>query len=401
MAVIGVVCEYNPFHRGHLLQLERARAALGEESPVACVMSGDFVQRGEAAVYAKSARAEAACRCGADLVAELPLPWSLASAEGFARGAVSLLGALGATHLSFGSETGELEPLVELARTLLDPAFTARVKALMAEDASLSYAAAREKAAAERLGQRALLLRRPNDILAVEYLKALYDLRLELSPLPVLREGALHDRTGTDDGPRSSSELREWIRAGKSPEGEIPPAAAAVFSREKERGREIADQAALESALLSRLRMLDEEDFLALPDARDGLGRRLYRAVGEGSSLDAVLAAAKTKRYAMSRLRRMCLCAAVGVREGMSRSLPPYARILAAGPRGRELLAALRENGEVPVLTKPAAVRSLGRDCEAIFTLGARAHDLYVLGFSAREERRAGADWRTGPAIVE
>lgn len=401
MAVIGVVCEYNPFHRGHQLQLERAREILGAESPVICVMSGDFVQRGEAALYAKSARAEAACRSGADLVVELPLPWSLSSAEGFARGAVSLLGALGATHLSFGSETGELQPLEELAETLLDPAFTARVKALMAEDASLSYAAARERAAEERLGERARLLRGPNDILAVEYLKALYDLRLELEPLPILREGAPHDGEGTGTGPRSASELRKWIRAGRDPEGEIPPAAAVVFSRERQRGREMADPSVLEVALLSRLRMLDEEDFLSLPDAGDGLGRRLYRAVGEESSLDAVLAAAKTKRYAMARLRRMCLCAALGVREGMSRGLPPYARILAESSRGRELLHRLRESAELPILTKPAAVRGLGRECEALFTLGAKAHDLYVLGYPAKGERRPGADWRTGPVILE
>lgn len=401
MAVIGIVCEYNPFHRGHQLHMEMARAALGQETPVVCVMSGDFVQRGEAAVYAKSARAEAACRSGADLVAELPLPWSLSSAEGFARGAVSLLGALGATHLSFGSESGELRPLEELAQTLLDPAFTAEVKALMAADASLSFAAARERAAETRLGERAQLLRRPNDILAVEYLKAIYDLRLELEPLPVLRQGALHDRDWTGGGPRSAAELRQWIRSGRSLEGEIPPEAEAVFSRERERGRELADPAALEQALLSRLRMLDEEDFLALPDAGDGLGRRLYRAVGEECGLDAVLAVAKTKRYAMARLRRMCLCAALGVREGMSRGLPPYARILAANARGRELLHDLRESAEIPILTKPAAVRSMGRDCEALFTLGAKAHDLYVLGFPAQGERRSGADWRTGPVIVE
>lgn len=401
MAVIGIVCEYNPFHRGHQLHMEKARAALGEESAVICVMSGDFVQRGEAAVYAKSARAEAACRAGADLVAELPLPWSLSSAEGFARGGVSLLGALGATHLAFGSETGELRPLEDLAQTLLDPGLTAAAKELLARDASLSFAAAREQAAQARLGDTAQLLRQPNNILAVEYLKAIYDLRLEMEPLPILREGAGHDQEQTGAGPRAASELRKRLRAGKSLEGEIPPEAAAVFSRERQRGREIADPAALEHAVLSRLRMLDEEVFLELPAAGDGLGRRLFRAVGEECSLDAVLAAAKSKRYPLARLRRMCLCAALGVREGMSRALPPYARILAVNARGRELLHGLREQSEVPILTKPAAVRNLGRECEELFTLGARAHDLYVLGYPAKEERRPGGDWRTGPVIVE
>ena len=111
MKAVGIVCEYNPFHRGHLWQLQASREAAGENAALVCALSGDFVQRGEAAVYSKFARAEAACRCGADLVLELPLPWCLASAERFARGAVGMLGALGVDFLSFGSETGELGPL--------------------------------------------------------------------------------------------------------------------------------------------------------------------------------------------------------------------------------------------------------------------------------------------------
>ena len=126
--VLGVVCEYNPFHQGHLYQLAESRRAAGEDSTIVCAMSGDFVQRGEAAICAKFARAEAAVACGADLVAELPLPWCLSSAEGFARGAVGLLNALGAERLCFGSETGELAPLEELARLLQEPDFLEAVK---------------------------------------------------------------------------------------------------------------------------------------------------------------------------------------------------------------------------------------------------------------------------------
>ena len=136
--VLGVVCEYNPFHRGHLYQLEESRRAAGEDSVLICAMSGDFVQRGEAAVYSKFARAEAAVACGADLVVELPLPWCLSSAEGFARGGVGLLGALGVERLCFGSETGETEPLEELARLVTEPEFLDAVKNRLAADATLS-----------------------------------------------------------------------------------------------------------------------------------------------------------------------------------------------------------------------------------------------------------------------
>ena len=180
--VIGIVAEYNPFHNGHARLIEQTRAQLGAACPVVCVMSGDFVQRGSPAVYSKFARAEAAARSGADLVLELPLPWSLSSAEGFARGAVGLLGSLGVvTHLSFGSECGELEPLQRVAQVLLDPLLGEDLRAELRS--GIPFAAARQQAVARRVGALAELLQAPNNILAVEYLKAIYDQRLELHPL--------------------------------------------------------------------------------------------------------------------------------------------------------------------------------------------------------------------------
>ena len=396
MAVIGVVCEYNPFHRGHLLHLERCRAALGEDSRVICVMSGDFVQRGEAAVYDKFARAEAACRCGADLVVELPLPWALSSAEGFARGAVSLLGALGASHLGFGSESGEAGPLLELAHTLRDPALMEELRALLAQEGKLSFPAAREEVVRRRLGEAAALLRQPNDILAVEYLKACEELELPLKPLAVKRLGARHDGETAGEGPCSASELRRRIRAGESTEGEIPEGAAEVYRRERETGRELSDPSALEIALLSRLRMLDRQDFEALPDAGEGLGNRLWRAVQEQSGLEEIAAAAKSKRFALSRLRRMCLAAALGLRAEDPRGLPPYARILAFNAEGQTLLRERDGSCPLPLLPKPALARKLPGESERVFDLGARAHDLYQLGLPG-PARQPGEDLRRCP----
>ena len=152
--VIGIVAEYNPFHNGHARLIEQTRARLGADCPVVCVMSGDFAQRGSPAVYAKFARAEAAARCGADLVLELPLPWALSSAEGFARGAVGLLGSLGVvTHLSFGSECGELEPLQRVTEALLDPLLGEDLRAEL--QAGCCRAAAGGRTARGRAGRAA------------------------------------------------------------------------------------------------------------------------------------------------------------------------------------------------------------------------------------------------------
>lgn len=397
MNVIGVVCEYNPFHRGHLLHLERCRAALEGESAVLCVLSGDFVQRGEAAVYDKFIRAEAACRSGADMVIELPLPWALSSAEGFARGALGLLGALGATHLGFGSETGETAPLQELARALLEEDTIEQIRERMAREGNLSFAAAREQVLTERLGEKARLLRNPNDILAVEYLKAAAEQRLALRPLAIRREGAGHDETAAGEGPCSASQLRRRLRAGESVIGEIPTAAEAVYARARAEGRELKDPAMLEIAVLSRLRMLAREDFERLPDGGDGLGLRLWKAVQEEGRLEDIAQAAKSKRYALSRLRRMCLAAALGLDRESAKGLPPYARVLAFNERGQKLL---REGdaSAIPLLAKPAQVRQMSEAAERVFRLGAGAHDLYALGLPAQE--KPGEDWRRGPARI-
>ena len=397
MAIIGIVAEYNPFHTGHEYHIARSRELLGADSTVICVMSGDFVQRGEPALYSKFARAEAACRCGADLVIELPLPWALSSAEGFARGSVGLLGALGATHLSFGSECGELEPLQRVAEALLDPLLGEDLRAEL--QAGIPFAAARQRAAARRVGALAELLQAPNNILAVEYLKAIFDQRLDLHPLTILRTGAQHDRPA-EGNVRSASELRTRIGAGENVSAFLPKAAAEISAREKTLGRGPVLPDALESALLSRLRMLPQTTYNALPGASEGLGNSLYHAAHEAPTLDGVLAAAKSKRYALSRIRRMTMCAALGVTAGMDTGTPPYARVLAIGAQGRELLRAIDARTSVPVITKPAAGRSLPGEAGEIFALTADAHDLYVLGCPAREERRCGGDWRASPFVL-
>ena len=396
--VVGVVAEYNPFHNGHALHLAETRAKLGSDAGVVAVMSGDFVQRGENAIYSKFARAEAAVRCGCDLVIELPLPWSLASAEGFARGAVGLLGALGVvTHLSFGSESGDLLPLETLAQALLSPAFSNNLKEAL--QTGCSFAAARQAAVEKQVGPLAQLLSSPNNILAVEYIKAIYDLRLSIRPMTIRREGAQHDGDGSETI-RAASEIRTRIESGKDITAFIPAEAAEVYAKEQELGRGPIPEAALETAILSRLRMLGPAVYGALPGSEEGLGNALCKAANEEPTLSAVCAAAKSKRYALSRIRRMTMCAALGVKQGMANGTPPYIRVLAANDRGREILHLAANKASVPIITKPAAGRTASPEIARLMALTAESHDLYVLGSPAAEERRAGNDWRHSPVML-
>ena len=400
MSVIGIVGEYNPFHYGHKHHIAETKRLLGEDCPVVCAMSGDFIQRGEAAVYSKFARAEAAVRSGVDLVLELPPAWALSSAEGFARGAVGLLGSIGVvTHLSFGSECGEVEPLETLAEILLDPLIGADIRRELEAQEGIPFAAARQRAVAKRAGELSGQLETPNNILAVEYIKAVYEQGLSIKPVTVQRFGSGHDKM-SERGHKSAAEIRRALANGADISASVPGSAYEIYRREDKLGRGPVLMENLESAMISRLRMLPDSAFAALPDAGEGLNNRLARAAREESGLDAVIAAAKSKRYALSRIRRMVMCAVLGISADMSRETPPYARVLAANARGCALLRDMDGKARIPVITKPAAVKELGAECREVFDRSSSAHDLYVLGYSAKEERRGGADWRTSPKIV-
>ncbi len=398
MNIAGVVCEYNPFHSGHLHQLAETRLVLGEDTLTVCVMSGDFVQRGEAAMFSKFARAEAACRAGAGLVLELPLPWCLSSAESFAGGAVSLFAAVGCTHLSFGSESGDVGTLQTLAREILDPDTQREITALLRRSPELSYAMAREQVLTEKLGEWGSLLSQPNNILAVEYLKAIYKNAYPITPITVKRIGSGHDKAG-EHGPKSASELRQLMETGADISEYIPEAVLSVYRREHEAGRG-RNRAVLETALLSRLRMLDRDVFESLPDGGGGAGARLWKAVREESTLEDIAQSARTKRYPLARMRRMLLCAALGVSAEYTKTLPPYARVLAADAAGCAYLREIDGKSAVPVLTKPAAVRRLDGSAAKVFALGASAHDVYTLQNVTNSDKKCGQDWRTGPIIV-
>ena len=394
MKTVGIVAEYNPFHDLHAAHIEESRQLAGGDAAVVCVMSGDFVQRGEAAIFSKYVRAEAAVTGGADLVLELPLPWCMSSAEGFARGGVGLLGALGCVdYLSFGAEFADIKTLSTIATMLMDPAFDAAIREEL--NTGVSYAAARQAAVARELGSLSQVLEAPNNILAVEYLKAIYSQRLRMEPMVIERRGPAHDGEGG-----SAAELRRMLAQGKPIKDFVPRDCWHLYKEEKEQGRGPVTPDLLELAVLSRLRMKKQADFALIPDDAEGLSKKLCDAAHEETSLDGVLAAAKSKRYALARLRRMCMCAALGIHAGDAEATPPYARVLAANSRGREVLRTAQEKSRIPILTKPATVRDLDDVCKKIFILNSDAHDLYVLGYDAIEERRGNGDWRTSPRML-
>ncbi|MDR0819549.1 MAG: nucleotidyltransferase family protein [Oscillospiraceae bacterium] len=328
MIIVGIAAEYNPFHSGHAEHLARTREAVGADSLIVVVMSGNFVQRGDIAVYSKRARANAAVHSGADIVLELPAAVSLSSAKYFAKGAVNLLNALGRVdYLSFGSESGDLTELAEIAALLDAPAVDELIRSELT--LGVSYAAARQSALECVSGKTLDWLRLPNNILAVEYLAALKDTTIK--PLTIKR----------GDSEDTASALRQKLKAGAKISAYTPKSAKHIYAAEERRGAGPVFTDSIEQAVLTKLKAMTTDDFSALPDASEGLGNRFYNAVQTSQTLDELLNAVKTKRYAMSRLRRMAFCAFLGIRASDRLIIPEKAVVLASSKRGREFNSAL------------------------------------------------------------
>ena len=401
MQTAGMIIEYNPLHYGHLYLIRRIREQLGTETAVIGVMSGNFVQRGDFALVRKHARAKAAVASGVDLVLELPLPWAVASAERFADGGVQALEATGVvTHMGFGSECGDASALERVAGCLLSSEYEEALRGRLGEGAS--YAACRQAAVEQLLGSAdAAILESPNNILGVEYCKALLRRKSDIRPLTVSRAGAgYHDVSAEQELPSATS-IRALLTQGEREAAleRMPEAMCTAYEAEERCGRAPVFRERCERAMLARLRSMSEADFAALDEGNEGLYRRLYEASRKATSVEELLDLAKTKRYAYTRLQRMVLWAYLGLCPSEFPAEEPYLRVLAANSRGREVLARMRKTASLPVLTKSADVRQLSAEAQRLFELEVRATDLYTLAYPDLTAADGGAEWREGPVI--
>ena len=334
MKIVGIICEYNPFHLGHRKQIDRIKAHFDGNCAVVCLMSGNFVQRGHPAIFDKALRAKAAVLSGADLVLELPVTYALSSAEGFARGGVEILGKF-CDYLCFGCETGDADSLMSAAKALLSEEFRPLLRAQL--DKGLSFPAARA-AALESMGMDAEILRRPNDILAVEYCKAILSTGTAMNPLPIAREGSYHAETPDSENP-SATALRKLITENGHWQCYVPECTQSVFEKAS-----IHTLEAGERAILAKLRTMTDAEFEALPYGSEGLWRKFMHASRREATIAAITAATKSKRYTLTRIDRMIMCAFLGITAEMLSTPAPYVRTLALNDRGRSVLKQARQH---------------------------------------------------------
>ncbi len=372
MQVAAVIAEWNPLHRGHLLPITAAKAQ--GATHIAAIVSGNFVQRGEPALCPWQYRVTAALRSGVDLVLQLPLPYAVSTAEHFAGGAVASLAALGCVDtLVFGSECGDLAALQAVADALHSADFPAALAPHLA--AGLPFAAARQAAVSTLLGERAALLSTPNNILGIEYLRALGRLGSPIRPLTLSRQGAPHDGYSESEYP-SASLLRQRFLSGGDISSRLPPAMAEQLRLAGAQGA-LPDRDLWQWALLTRARTMEEADFSRLPDISEGLEHRLYRASRTAKTTEKLLTAAKTKRYSHARLRRILLGGMLGLPAGLSAVEPPYLRVLGFTPRGTEILAKAKTTRTLPLSASLAELADTGDTAARFARLESRAADLY------------------------
>ena len=391
MKIAGVIAEYNPFHSGHEWHLAETRRRTGCDFVVVC-MAGSYVQRGEAACLSKWARAEAALRCGADAVFELPALFAVRSADAFARGGVGVLDGLGVDALSFGCETTRLQTIEALAelREHEPEALSDAVRRGLAE--GKSHARARGEAVAAMLGMEPEALNAPNLVLAAEYVRQLRRRSSAMEIAVVPRAGDYHDADVRAPF-ASATAVRAALAEGRKEEAlaAVPEAAREILSR-------AGSMHAPDDLLLWRLRQTSEAELSALPGVAEGLERRILRCASGASTREELLDALKCKRYTRARLSRILACALLGLTNALAERHPEpeYARLMGMRRDARPLLSELKRRAKLPIVSDPVRLQS-----DECFRLECRATDLRALQCDDPSERRAGQELTRKFVVVE
>lgn len=376
MQISGVVAEFNPFHNGHEHLINTVKT--NKDTLVVAVMSGNFVQRGEPAIISKFARAKAAVLCGADLVLELPLPYSISTAMYFANGAIDVLNSLGIVDtLCFGSESGDITPLVAAASKLNNPELKVELKKELSK--GLTFAAARQNAF-EKISPfvKSNVLENPNDTLAIEYILAAERLGMNVEYKAIKRIGTGHDSSVKTDSFCSASELRKTPSLLDLKEPFMPQKSYEIFAEEI-KAKHYSSIYLLDRAMVAHLRTLTPERLRLAPDISEGLENRIITAANNFSTMDEILTAVKSKRYTHARLRRIILASYLGVTAELQKQPIPYIRVLGLNENGAKILSLASKRAKIPLISSLKEAEKISPTAAEFARLEVKAGDIYSL----------------------
>ncbi len=388
MKISAVICEYNPFHLGHRHQL----AEMKTMGAVVAIMSGSFTQRGDAALLSKYERAEIAVHCGADLVLELPFPYSSASAEIFGAAGVAIADRLGCVDsLCFGSEGGDLSSLLAVSRRLCSAEYETALAAYLVEDPARAYRTASAAVYRELYGEA--MPAGSNDILALSYLNALRKRDSSIVPVALRRVGETYNGEGS--GFASATTIRRYIETDDfdAVQRSTPAETFSALIHAKKNGR-LADTNRMFPyfAFLARTREMD-----TVYDVPADLVARMRRFGHEEKQMTEFLQACVTKTYSASRVRRSMLMTMMDVK-GNDVGCVPYTTVLAANETGRAILSRCKKTATLPIITKPADFMKMDDAAQRAFSLAARADAVWELLCDC--PREGGAMMREKPRMI-
>ncbi len=360
MKILGITSEYNPFHNGHKHHIDFSKHALSPDATVV-VMSGNFTQRGEIACFDKWTRTKCALLNGADLVVELPTEFATSSAERFSYGSVYLLNEMGATHISFGSED-DICKLNKIADSLLDKNFSVE------KGSPIPFHIARQSSLDEKD-----IISKPNNILGVEYLKAIKSLNSHIEPLAVKRLGAGYNDTEIIDGTASASKIRSMILENDAYDNLVPENVKQIYASSK-----FLSQEALFSLLIYAIKSKGVTEIQKIAHIREGIENRIFKCAFESSSLDELVKNIKSKRYTYTSISRMLVSILLGIKKDTLCNHPEYIRVLGLNDNGAKALNYIKSQTKLPIITKlSGAISNLPPSAQKSLELDILASDIY------------------------
>lgn len=387
--ILAIICEYNPFHNGHLHQLNES-IKLVKPDYVVCIMSGNFVERGNTALINKWARTEMALNSGVDMVIELPTIYSISSAENFASGAIKILNSFNLdTVLSFGSECGDIAILNKFAEILYKEP-TEYVTMLNHElSKGLSFPKARENAMLlyiNDIRNSANVLSGSNNILALEYLKQIMKTGNKISPITVKRIGTEYNSLSQSNNIASATAIRKMLIQKKPVKDFMPNSSYTILKEELGNGRYVLDISQFEKQIIYKLRCMSIEQIANLPDVSEGLEYKIKDAANSCNTLETLMLMIKSKRYTMTRINRILLYALLNITKQdyiNSQKISPYIRVLGMSENGKLLLSELSRNRKLNIITsvKQFMDKNNNKILNSMLEKDILATNIYTLGY--------------------
>lgn len=392
----AIISEFNPFHKGHKFLIDSCRE--NGATHITAIMSGNYVQRGDVAIISKKLRTEMALKNGVDLVIELPIPYAVSNAQVFARGGVNIADSMGCVNrLAFASECGEVELLKKAVDVSTSEYFSEIFKSEIAK--GISYPNALTNALEHTCSKLSNVVSSPNNVLGIEYIKALKEINSQIEPFTIKRKGDSHNSAEITSELASASNIRKLLVKNEDTSDYIPDNCCDILNQSIANG-ELAYLEENMRGIMLKLRNMSIADISEIADVSEGLENRLYNAIKNSDSIEKIIESTKSKRYTYARIRRLIISCLLDIKGDYTKIPPSYIRVLGFNKKGAEILGCMKNTARLPVLTKLTNLpESIDDKAKEILELEIRSTDIYYT--FTKNIKPCGMEYKNGIVIMK